>query len=389
MTKLLYDNMGSLLLNPHYCPEDKDVFDFINSITVSQSELVKFLRKRGTYVSADATKKKLAEIISMEVFVWEDVIELLSLSSSRATKKKFIPGSQKTEASFDLVKEAIDLTSGKRLSKHGEKITCTKVGEDTYRVLIEHKKIHHEKSRLIQVVEQESELIIKKSSDGFKTSRTSGKTAHAVEMAIIGELEISAKDEGHVVEDKTLKMSALVSIEQKVRFFAFLSENIEGFDFEEIKVARIQSAKDTKSSSFNDEDEDEDEDENEEKGKESKDLKSIIESLVIQGSNVGQNPIYAQFVGKDFYPMSVSWRVIGDGDIAGAEIKAAFIPSGSDHILEYSVNKIKKRRSEKEEPWLNPSAKQEEHFANLLARCSENAFEQLTKEAKKEETDES
>ena len=108
--------MSALLLNPHYCPEDKDILDFINSISVAAEELINLLRNRGVYVSKDAKKPDLINLLIKEIYTWSDVTELLSLLTIPTQKEHYITGNHACSADFDTLEQAALLVKEFRLA---------------------------------------------------------------------------------------------------------------------------------------------------------------------------------------------------------------------------------------------------------------------------------
>lgn len=370
--------MGSLLLNPHYCPEDKDIYDFLNSISVSTPELKKFLRKRGVYVSDSASKKGITELISRETFAWEDITDLIALATVRDGKSKYVIGNQKTDANFDVLESAITSAGSYLLNKYGDRLTVTKIDEDNISVVVDYCEINLDKTRLIQVIERESELLFTRVEDGFRTKRSTGSKSRAVELAVLGEFGKLATEEGQEVIEKTLKLSELTTTDSRVKFFAFLSENLQDFEFEEISSARVKSIISEDDGEFS-------EDDDGEIGEESPEIAAAIESLTFQGKNIGRAPIYNKYVGTDYYPISATWRVTNDdGRIGSAELRAGFIPVDDDFILEFSVLRTRDRAHGELETWCNPTKEQEKLLTDLLSECADRAFLALRTQPKME-----
>ena len=199
--------MASLLLNPHYCPDDKDVFDFLNSKNIPIKELKKFLRLRGVYVSDSTTKTEITRLISRETFCWEDILELIDLVKERATRRKYITGDHETGASFEAVEVASRSAIEVLQKKYGDEFNIEKIDDDNIKIVRRFKEVSLEETRLIQVVEKDTELVLTKSDDGFTTNRTTGSKSFGVEQAIVGEIERLGKEEGYKIEDKSLKLT--------------------------------------------------------------------------------------------------------------------------------------------------------------------------------------
>jgi len=356
--------MSSLLINPHYCPEDKDILDFINSSSISAPELTQQLRQKGVYVSKDAKKEDLALLLIQEVYTWEDVSELLAMVHLPTPREHFITGSHSTAAQFESLEDAVQNVKDFRLNKYGDRVNIESVGADAYKITIDYTKIDYEKTRLIQCVEREAEILIERTPEGFKTQRTDDNCAAQVELAILGEFERLAQQDDLEVISERLKLSALPTIEKRVKFFVDLMEGLKNYEFQQINSARVQSFK----PEIFDDDDDADEDISEE-------YKSAVESLIINGKNVGGSEIYDSVVGKDFFISSATWTVVSDTDeVRRAEVKAAFVPVLKDFELQLSVSYVWLFRSDELQPKSKANQFQRDKFAALLRESAENAY---------------
>lgn len=365
--------MSNLLLNPQYCPEDKDVLDFINSASVSLPELVAFLRKRGVYVSQMATKDDLAKLISDEVYTWTDVEELLALLTAPLKKEHYVHANHKTDVDFDSVKEAVDKVKTFRLQKYGDRIGITSSGSGRYTVSIEYTQIDYEKTRLIQSVERDAQITIEKTANGFITRRSADKCARDVELAILGELEQFAKSNDQVLKTERILLSQFPGVASKVKFFTDLMEGLAGYRFQEIKSMRVQSAK--VDSEIHDAEEDD---------PVAKAYAGKIESLIISGNNVGGTDLYEKYVGKDFFPLSSTWIAVSDTDeCRKVELHAAFAPELKDHEFQCSIAAVWLQNGDSLEPKSKPSSMVSARFADLLRKSAEGACAKQAEESKK------
>ncbi|MBK1830528.1 hypothetical protein JIN77_07310 [Verrucomicrobiaceae bacterium R5-34] len=363
--------MATLLLNPHYCPDDKDIFDFLNSKNIPIVELKKLLRYRGVFVADSTTKRRMTELVARETFCWEDVTDLIDLVKERTTRRKYIPGDHQTGASFEVVESATHAAVDFLQKKYGDGFEVKKTDDDNIRITQSYKEVSLEKTRLIQVVEKESEIILTKTDDGFTTSRSAGSKSFALEQAIIGEVERLGKDEGFTVTDNSLKLSHLKTNEDRLKFFALLSDKVEGFSFEEVLSAKVESVENQVNEDF-------DEDSDDELGEESEELVAAIQSLTFQGRDIARSPIYAEHVGSDFFPISCEWRSSCDeGNYSAVKFKAGFTPLQKDYSLEFSISKVIPASEAEGEGWTNPTRLQEKELTRLLSRAAVTAFEML------------
>lgn len=364
--------MASLLLQPHYCPDDKDVFDFLNSKNIPIEEIEKFLRLRGVYVADSTNRTQITKLVARETFCWEDVLDLIDLVKERATHRKYITGDHQTSASFELVENAAQSAVEILQKKYGDRFEIEKTDDDNIRIAFSYKEVSLEKTRLIQVVEKESEMILTKTDDGFTTSRSTGSKSFGLEQAIIGEVERIGKDEGFEVKDKTLKLSHLKTNEDRLKFFALLSDKVEGFSFEQVVSAKVESVDGRANEDFDD-------DSSDELGEESDKLVAAIQSLTFQGQNIARSPIYAEHVGSDFFPISCEWRSAGErNEYSAVQFKAGFTPLQNDYALEFSITKIRPSGdSSGSSGWTNPTRAQEKELTRLLSRSAAVAFQIL------------
>lgn len=361
--------MNNLLINHYYCPEDKDILDFVKSVQVSREALVAFLVKRGVYVSDNARKEDLAIHISSEVYTLQDVTELLALLTTPLKKENFVTGNHQSKAEFELLEQAVKNVQTFRLNKYGDKVSLTATGTSQYQVAIEYTQIDYEKTRLIQGVERDAEISFKKSHDGFVSRRTSDERSREIEMAILGEYERLARENEHDLLSSKLLISRLLTINSRISFFKGLMENISGYEFEGIVSARVASI--DKPEVVLDSDIDE----------VAKKYTASIESLVINGRNVSNTALYDKYVGKEFYPMTVTWIVASDtGDIRKAEIRAAFVPVADDHELQFSTLAVWPFRSGELQPKEKPSPITTSAFSELLRISAEDSMNKSTEE---------
>lgn len=370
--------MSSLLLNPHYCPDDKDVFDFLNSKNIPILEIKRFLRLRGVFVADNTTKGQITKLVARETFCWEDVLDLIDLVKERTTRRKYIDGDHQTGASFEIVENATRSAIEILQRKYGDKFEVEKTDDDNIKISFSYKEVSLEKTRLIQVVEKESEIILTKTDDGFVTSRSTGSKSFALEQAIVGEVERMGKEEGFEIKDKTLKLSHLKTNEDRMKFFALLSDKVEGFSFEQVVSAKVESVDSHANSDF-------DEDSSDELGEESEELVAAIQSLTFQGRNIARSPIYAEHVGSDFFPISCEWRSSGeDNEYSAAQFKAGFTPILNDYTLEFSISRIRLSGASAGDGWTNPTRAQEKALTRLLSRSAATAFRILNADSTNE-----
>lgn len=360
--------MSSLLINPHYCPEDKDILDFVNSISVTIEELTIFLRKRGVYVSKDAKKSDLANLLVKEIYSWNDVSDLLLLLDIPTQKEHYITGDHQSSGQFETIEDAVSRVKEHRLNKYGDRVTIESIDANTYRILIDYTQIDHEKTRLIQCVERDAEILIEKTPSGFKTRRSDCDRASEIELAILGEYESIVAEDAHELTSIRLKLSLLPTLEKRVQFFTDLMEGIAGFDFEQIKTARTQSYKDPSDVV--------------ELGTQdllSEEYKPSLESLIFNGKNIGNSAIYDSVVGKDFFVSSAVWTAVSDSDeCRKVEVKASFVPIQNDFELQFSVFGVWLFKSGEIQPKERPNQFQKARFANLLRDSAEQAIRKAT-----------
>ena len=356
--------MSNILVNPQYCAEDKDIDDFIRAISVSVTALVQFLRKRGVYVSKDAQKSDLSSLIAKEVFAWEDVQELLLLVTEPLRRESHITAKHYSTAESELIEEAVESVKTFRLKKYGDVVNCVSIGDGSYRIQIDYVDTFWEKTRLIQKVEREAEIIIQKTEYGFKTVRSSEKTAKEVELAILGEFERLANAQNQKLETRRILFSQLATTKSKVHFFTSLMEGIPGFEFKQIRSVKVQSG-----SNGNLIADSQDGDELAEA------YASKIESLVLNGRGIEDTKLYDTLLGDDYVPIAATWIVTSDSDdCRRAEVRASFSGDSGDSELSYTVSAVWRRTGDGEMAKEKPSKILAARFSELLSEGAENAL---------------
>lgn len=71
--------MSKYFKDSDYYPDDKDIYDFLDSQTKNTKAMINYLRKRNIFASVSSEKDDLQKFVSLLYFDWESAKELVDL----------------------------------------------------------------------------------------------------------------------------------------------------------------------------------------------------------------------------------------------------------------------------------------------------------------------
>jgi hypothetical protein len=306
-----------------YCPDDKDLYDFLKATGASAEKMDSFLRMRGIYSSMAAGSDDLRKFLATLPLGWEDVEKLLDSVDVRESKERLIPKTFSSEATNEQVIQALrDVELIRQKRDRGHYAIVEAPDKRIINVEIDYVATKNEKNRLTQAENATISLVIRRIAGGFSVMHTNSDVAHAIYEVFLGKLgELTKKPEEEkplVVPSQSISLKAILDTALRVKFFKLMSENIEGFTYGtmiDVKVGRLPKELRPKVSSDDESDRvDEKKDEDAER----------IRRVILNGTDLHRTKQLAEYFAQGFFITGMAWQSVHDATDELVDFYAGF-----------------------------------------------------------------
>ena len=351
--------MRSYKTNPAYHPDDKDLYDFLQSARPSFDALQEFLAPRGIYISPFASQETMYSYVASLPLNWSQCETLLDLQSLRRrsdlTTESEVHGAVtlgEVEAAFRKVREL-------RALRNKETYTITRVNDDELIVNVNYVDINYKNTRLFQQIEDEVTFEIRTLEDGIAITRRDDERASAIEENFIGILEEDQKERRKELQFEQIDLSKIKTSEARNKFFWSLQSGVEGYEFDKLTGAKVRMYGADLETDIDD--------------SQSVAMANCIKRAQVSGDNILNDEKYQNFLGQGFYIIAAEWVVQSvTNSLDKVHYKLAFRESRGKWIACFRVSGVSDALEGITQPRCRPTIEREKKLLDLIkARTAE------------------
>lgn len=304
-----------------YYPDDKDIYDFLDSQTRSIEPMLTFLKNRNILVSKEAEKKNLQNYISRLYFDWESANRLVDIVDIRDTEQKVSHSQYEINVDVDIVHTLANTVKNERGEPKREVYQINRYA-DEIDIRVTYLDIDTSKTILLQKKEKELQITATPSEGGWCFRHTDNDRAKDIVRTFIEKIGQATNQRD--IPHKSIEIGHLNDNVLRVRFFQNTMSNMDGFrliDVSNLKVDRLPRELQT-------EEEAEDEDGAEEK----------LRKVVMYGIDLFTTKEYQNLVRQGFFISGAQWKsqkTDGKGEIV--EFSAGFNSPSEGKDFAYKV----------------------------------------------------
>ena len=309
-----------------YYPDDKDIYDFLDSQTRSNEPMYGFLRSINIFSSKLANKEHLQKYISLLYLDWESANKLVDSVNIKETENKVSNYKMKLPVELEIVESAVNTVKEDRCERNREVYNIRKI-DDEIILDVTYIDVDTSKTRVLQKREKDLQIIMSKIDDDWTFRYSNNQRAKTiledVKKQIISDIEIEETPEIKI------DISHIKSHEIRVEFFKKMMSEIDGLrllDVSNIKVDRLPIENNEDQT-----DEDEDQDLSDE-------LEKKLKKVVMYGADLFTVREFQELVRDGFFISSAQWKSQkSSGDPEIIEFSAGFNSSSEGKDFDYKV----------------------------------------------------
>ena len=316
--------MGKYFKASDYYPDDKDIYDFLDSQTRSIEPIASFLRSRYVFVSKEDDKEHLQVYSSLLYFDWPSANKLVDTVNIREVEQKVCHSKICVDTGIEVVKSAIQAVKDGRDCSKREVYQIRQNSNDTIEIDVTYLDIDTSKTRVLQKREKDLQIVASKNGEEWcfrYTDNDRSKTiVKEIKEKLLTEIQLDTCTE------KIIDLSHIRDHSVRVDFFKKMMTEIEGFRFlgaSTIKVDRLPR----ETQPQNDDDDDIDQEE------QIIELENRLKKVIMYGQDLFTVREFQELVRDGFFISSSQWKSQKrDGNPEVIEFSAGFnnSPEGKD-----------------------------------------------------------
>lgn len=316
--------MGKYFKAAEYCPDDKDIYDFLDSQSRTTDNMLVYLRTRGIFSAKQTPKEDLQRYVSLLNFDWNSAVQLVDTVNLHEVQDKVTNRRVEIPTNQREIIDAIQSVKSDR-EKSDREVFRIKQEGDLVVVLVQYLDVDTSKSRVLQKRERELEIRFDPKAKQIHVSHTDTPRAASIVDNVLATLAIAkSKPEFRV---RKIDLSSIRDHKLRLEFFIKMMRGMKTMamkDVSSIKVDRIQSHP-------SGEDIDED---NEETDLAHEKLKRAV----LMGEQLLLTREYQELTDRGFFISSANWLVeINDGRGVSVEFHAGFSEPSDAKEFNYKV----------------------------------------------------
>jgi len=274
-----------------YYPDDKDIYDFLDSQTRSVKPLLTFLRSRNIFSSKLSEKDNLQNYISLLYFDWDSANKLVDIVDIREREQKVRHSQFNIDTESDVIHSMANIIRDERHEAKREVYRISR-HNDEIDIHVTYLDIDTSKTRVLQKKEKELQVTATKTEGGWSFRHTDSNRAKNIVTNLVAKLGEATNQE--TVTEKNIDISHIYDNTRRVSFFKKTMSDIEGFrliDVTNIKVDRLLLPE-------GDNNDSEEEEELEEK----------LKKVVMYGVDLFTTPEFQELVKQGFFISGAQWK---------------------------------------------------------------------------------
>jgi len=222
-----------------YYPDDKDIYDFLDSQSRTTDLMLRYLRIRGIFAAKQAQKEDLQRYVSLLHFDWQSAARLVDTVDLRETEEKLTNRRVEIEASADQITDAMQSVQEERQQPNRE-VYRTRRDGDIVIATVTYLDVDTSKSRVLQKRERDLEMRITPGTGQISITHTDSQKAKTIVENVLGAL--MRTQELTELNDRRIDLSHLRDHQRRLQFFIKMMREMPGMtllDVSNIKVDRV------------------------------------------------------------------------------------------------------------------------------------------------------
>ena len=293
-----------------YYPDNKDIYDFLDSQTRSINPLLSFLKNRNIFASKLSEKEHLQEYISILYFDWNSANNLVNTIDIRESEPKVKHSKYDIVANPELVHSIAKQVSDIRHELKRE-VYNIKFNSNEIDIYVTYLDIDTSKTRVIQKREKELIITAAQSDKGWLFRYTDSDRSKQIVKELISKIGENTKQDSII--EQNIDISNITDNHKRVSFFKDTMTKIDGFrliDVTNIKVEILPKIQRI---------EDENGNETEEE------IENKLKRVVMYGVDLFTTHEFQELVNQGFFISSANWKSDKvDGKGLRVEFSASF-----------------------------------------------------------------
>lgn len=281
-----------------YYPDDKDIYDFLDSQTRSVTPLLAFLKSRSIFSSKDSDKEDLQNYISLLYFDWDSANKLVNIIDLRETEQKLRHTKYNITAEPHLVKGMSDFIKNERHDTKRETYNIQSHGDEVD-IHVTYLDVDTSKTRVLQKKEKELHITANRTDEGWAFRHTDNERAKEIVDHLVEKLGKTTNQE--TITEKSIDISHIVDNKLRVSFFKKAMSDIEGMRLIDVSNIKVDRLIPIHSDSAADDEENGDQEADEE-------LEQKLKKVVMYGADLFTTHEFQELVSQGFHISGAKWK---------------------------------------------------------------------------------
>lgn len=273
-----------------YYPDDKDIYDFLDSQTRSTEPLLKFLKNRNILASKEVEKINLQHYISLLYFDWESANKLIDIIDIRDTEQKMSHVNCEIAVDPENVHSLINTIKNDRGDTRREVYQIQKHAEEID-IRVTYIDIDTSKTILLQKKEKEIQITASKMQNNWLFRHTDNDRAKEIVKVLIEKIgQITDQKD---IPKRCIEIGHLNDNKKRVEFFHNTMTSMDGFRLTDVTNVKV----DKLAKELYAEEEDED-----------LEVKEKIRKVIMYGIDLFTTTEYQNLVKQGFFISGAQWK---------------------------------------------------------------------------------
>lgn len=222
-----------------YYPDDKDIYDFLDSQLRTNDLMLWYLKTRGIFAAKQATKEDLQRYVSLLHFDWPSAVRLVDTVDLRETEEKITNHRVEIAANTEEITDALQSVRDER-QQHDREVYRIRRDGDAIIANVQYLDVDTSRSRVLQKRERDLEMRITPSTGEISITHTDSQRAKDIVENVLDALmrtqqvtELNAHriDLSHI-QDHRRRLQFFIKMMREMRDMTLL-------DVSNIKVDRV------------------------------------------------------------------------------------------------------------------------------------------------------
>jgi hypothetical protein len=321
--------MGKYFRSSYYCPDDKDIYDFLVATNANTDCILGFLRRLGIFASSADPKEQLREYASLLYYDWSLSNVLADTATVRDLEEHSVSRDVKWDGDFNSLRDSLTAVEEKRKDRNRELYSIYQSG-NTITLKVTYVDIESAKTRMLQEREKDLTIEIQATQNGFHLRMDSNKRSHAVVADILKEITPD-EAEASAPEVDGISLDLVATAAGRVDFFNKMMNGIDKLHLREvihIKMEKLQIEEDVADA----------DDDNGEDPAVNDDVEETLQKIIFYGRNLFRSTEFTSLVSKGYFIANATWRAeVKDEKREHIELTAGFTERDDAEDFEYKV----------------------------------------------------